>query len=423
MPSVTGEHRLQLYNTLTRERQPFVPLEGRRVKIFTCGPSIYGIPHIGNYRTFLYEDVLQRYLEYLGYAVERVVNFTDVEDKAIARAGKSREKLEEITEKAAEEFFRNTGLLHIRVPDFIPRSSTSVDGAVEIVGRLLAGGYAYRHGDDIFYDPLKFAGFGKLFGLDMTRWPKQKKRFRLDTYEGKRWNRGDFILWHGYRAERDGDIFWETELGRGRPAWNVQDAAMIFKHLGLRIDIACGGIDNLYRHHDYTIAIMEPLSGRTFANYWLHGEHVLLNGKKMSKSKGNILYPLDLLDKGMSAVALRYYLIAGHYRQPLNLTEKRLKEGEERCRALRDLVRQLTGPEVGWGCGDPLVDRNIDALVEDFEKAMNDDLGVGAACAALHARLVELVSWKSRGCLGKEQAAGIRKHLLRIDAVLQILFE
>jgi len=423
MPAIASAHHLQLHNTLTGKSQRFVPRREGQVKIFTCGPSIYGQPHLGNYRTFLYEDILHRYLEYLGYEVARVLNFTDVEDKAVERAGKSRERLLRITEGAAEEFFRNAGLLHIRVPDFVPRSSTSVEQAVQLIRALLAAGLAYRDGNDIFYDPLKFPGFGKLFGLDMSRWPKRRFRFRRDNYNGNRWNRGDFILWHGYRPERDGDIFWETELGRGRPAWNVQDPAMITKHLGSHIDIACGGVDNLYRHHDYTIAVIEGVSGETFANYWLHGEHVLLDGKKMSKSKGNIVYPADLLDRGHSAAALRYYLISGHYRQKLNLTGEHLKVAGEECLALRQLARRLTGPEVGGGCAEPQVERDIDIMVEGFERTMNNDLQVEGACEVLLAKMTDLDNWRRKSCLDRKLATRIRERLLRIDSVLQILFE
>ena len=178
---------------------------------------------------------------------------------------------------------------HQDIPE-IARSSTSVEQAARLIRILMDKGYAYRHEGDIFYDPLKFEGFGKLFGLDMSRWPKKKRRFRKDTYPGQRWNLGDFILWHGDKGEKDAPS-WDTELGRGRPAWNVQDAAMVTKHLGYRIDIACGGADNLYRRHDYTIAVVEGASGRTFSSYWPHGEHVLIDRIKMSKSKGNILYP------------------------------------------------------------------------------------------------------------------------------------
>jgi cysteinyl-tRNA synthetase len=418
-----AEHPLKLKNTMTGKKETFVPHTGGKVKLFTCGPSIYGPPHIGNYRSFLYEDILQRYLEYLGYRVERLINFTDVEDKSIAKAGKSMRKLREVTNEAAERFHLNTGLLHIKVPDFIPRSSTSVDQAVLLIKKLLDRGVAYRHDEDVFYDPLKFKGFGRLYGLDMSKWPEKKRRYRRDTYEGDRWNRGDFILWHGYRSRRDGDIFWETELGRGRPAWNVQDPAMITRHLGYRIDIACGGVDNLYRHHDYNIAVIEAVSGEEFSSIWLHGEHVLLNGEKISKSKGNILYPYDILEKGMSAAGLRFFLAAVHYREKLNMTDDNMQDMEMRCRRLQSLARQLTSPLAESGRKNPRTDSRIEALKKDFEKAMNNDLQVGPACDALLGHLEALQQIRSDGGLLKRQRQRLQEYLLQIDSVLQILFE
>lgn len=306
---------LKLYNTMSRKKEVFKPLEEKKVKMFTCGPSIYQRPHIGNFRSFLYEDVLHRYLEYLGYDVERVLNFTDVEDKAIAEAKKRGTTLTEVTNRAADKFFEDAKFLRVKPPTHNPRSSTTIDQAVHLIKVLLEKGYAYWHEGDVFYDPLEFKGFGKLYGLDMSRWPKKKRRFRKDTYTGTRWNLGDFILWHGYK---EGDeVYWGTEIGRGRPAWNIQDAAIATKYLGFEMDISCGGVDNLYRHHDYTIAVAEAVSGREYARYWLHGEHLLVDGKKMSKSRGNIVYPDSLLEQGYSPEHIRCYLICGHYRKKM----------------------------------------------------------------------------------------------------------
>ncbi|NTU48285.1 MAG: class I tRNA ligase family protein, partial [Syntrophobacteraceae bacterium] len=291
---------------MTRRKELFRSREDRIVRMFTCGPSIYGRPHLGNYRTFAWEDVLQRYLEHLGYTVHRLMNMTDVEDKALAEAEKAGTTVQELTDEKAGLFFREAHTLRIRLPNPLPRSSTSVDQAVRLIQILMEKGYAYEYGKDIFYDPGKFQGFGRLFGLDMSRWPKTKRRFRKDTYPGRRWNLGDFILWHGYRQ---GDkLYWDTDIGRGRPSWNIQDPAMVTEHLGYSIDIACGGIDNLYRHHDYNIAVVEGVSGSDFSRFWLHGEHLLANGKKMSKSIGNIVYPEDLQKDGYSGEQIRFYL-------------------------------------------------------------------------------------------------------------------
>jgi len=415
---------LQLYNSLTREKEEFVPREGKTVKMFTCGPSIYRRPHLGNYRSFLWEDVLLRYLRHMGYRVERVLNFTDVEDKAIKEADREGKSIEALTGSVSEQFYRDAEVLRLDLPSFIPRSSTCVDQAVRLIRVLLAKGIAYRHKEDIYFDPLKFPGFGRLFGLDMTRWPKQKRRFRLDTYPGRRWNLGDFILWHGYR---DGDrIFWETELGRGRPAWNIQDPAIITEHLGYAIDICCGGIDNLYRHHDYNLAVIEAVSGHEFSRFWIHGEHLLVEGRKMSKSLGNIVYPDDLLADGCSGRHIRFYLLYGHHRKKINLTDKRFRQACEELDVFDAAVRKITRiPKKDRpGNADPsgAAAGLIDSLRRGFEDRMNDDLDIKGAFDFLSGVVSRLESMESRGELTAEHRKRTKESLQAIDRVLQVVF-
>ena len=221
---------LVLRNTLTKRKELFSPRVPGEVKVFTCGPSVYARPHLGNYRTFLYEDMLDRYLEYLGYDVKRTVIFTDVEDKTISTAAEEGTEVLQLTTSVVQIFHQECELLGIRLPDYIPRSSTSVDEAVQIIEALIEKGHAYRHRGNVYFDPLTYAGFGEIFGLDMSTWPKNKIRFSQDTYNGLRWNRGDFILWHGYTG--GDEIHWDTSIGPGRPAWNVQDPAMTGQTLG-----------------------------------------------------------------------------------------------------------------------------------------------------------------------------------------------
>jgi len=408
---------LSLMNTLTDSKEAFRSLEKGKVKLFTCGPSTYQRAHLGNFRTFLYEDILQRYLKYLGYDVTRVLVFTDVEDKAIEQARAEGKSLRELTDGIGERFHNDAEVLHIQDPTHNPRASETVDQSVEVIRRLLEGGYAYWHEGDVYYDPLKFDDFGKLYGLDMSRWPDKKIHFKKDTYPGMRWNLGDFILWHGYR---EGDLVsWETELGRGRPSWNVQDAAMATKYLGYRIDIACGGIDNLYRHHDYTIAIVEAISGERYANYWLHGEHLLVDGGKMSKSKGNVVYLDHLLDQGYSPEEIRFFLIYGHYRDSLNLTEGNLERAAGRLCRFKRMVAEIRD-----SCGsgeDREAEQIISGLDEEFESHLNDDLDVEGAFHGLLERLKELLKLHRRGKLGREQSRRIIEKLEAYDEVLQVV--
>jgi cysteinyl-tRNA synthetase len=412
---------LHLCNTMSRRLERFRPRAKGEVKIFTCGPSIYDRPHIGNYRTYIYEDILERYLQYLGYRTKRVINFTDVEDKSIARIQKLGKTLAEVTEPNAAAFRRDAAKLNIRLPACIPRSSTCIEPAVELIKVLLKKGYAYRHGRDIFYDPLKFKGFGKLYRLDMSRWPARKRRFAKDTYPGRRWNLGDFILWHGCRPEWGGGVCWETELGKGRPAWNVQDPAVIAARLGYQVDISCGGIDNIYRHHDYNIAVMEGVSGQEFARYWLHGEHVLLDGRKMSKSKGNILYPDDLTAKGFSYNHIRFHLLRTHYRRKINLTDRKLSASRELLDAIQVMVRGILTPRLVLQNDTAHCAGLISALGRDFEQAMNNDLDTNRAVKGLGNNLAKLATFVERQGLKKEQAAAAAEVLGGIDSVLQVL--
>jgi cysteinyl-tRNA synthetase len=411
-----------IYNTMTRKKEPFKTRKDKIVKIFTCGPSVYQSAHIGNYRTFLFEDVLVRYLEHLGYKVERVLNFTDVEDKAVELAKKQGKDIKELTNDVIEKFFYDTKLLRIKPPTFNPRSSNSIDQAVKIIKMLLKKDIAYWHHGDVFYDPLKFQGFGRLYGLDMNLWPKKKKRFRKDTYPGMRWNLGDFILWHGCREGEN--VCFDNQLGSGRPSWNVQDPAMATKFLGFKLDICAGGIDNLYRHHDYNIAVAEGASGETFANYWLHGAHLFVYGKKMSKSTGNILYLEDLLKDGFTPESVRFYLIYNHYREKLNFTKKQFQDMSERLEEFRKLVNEVL--DLGTCKMDaetePVAKDMIIGLVHSFEECMNNDLDVRCAFDDLFETINKLNQYKSEAKLNKEFCKLLKHNLREIDKVLQIIF-
>ena len=266
-PMRGAQQVLSVYNSLSRRIEPFVPLKVGHVRMFTCGPSIYQRPHIGNYRTYLFQDVLLRYLEVSGYTVVRGLNFTDIEEKSILEAAKRRMDVLELTKRCERAFWHDFQRLQMKAPAYNPRSSTSVAEAVQLIQKLLAQGHAYWHDGNVYFDPLTFAGFGKLAHLDMTRWPQKRRRFHKDTYPGNRWNRGDFILWHGYKPEDT--VYWDTVIGRGRPAWNVQDPAMVLQTMGLTLDLYCGGEDNLVRHHDYSIAVAESVTGQPLARFWL----------------------------------------------------------------------------------------------------------------------------------------------------------
>lgn len=402
----------------------FEPKENRKVKLVTCGPSIYQLPHIGNYRTFMFEDILQRYLEYLGYDVQRLINITDVEDKTLVEAARRKSSPSELTQKNIEFFLEELKQLKIKVPDFIERSSSSVNEAVEIVEILLEKGYAYWHmyngRKNVYFNPLKFEGFGKLYGLDMTKWPKQRRRYHRDNYSGDRWNKGDFILWRGYK---NGDsIFWDTKLGKGYPAWNIQDQAMVKKTFDFDVDIWCSGIDSTHRHHDYIIATVEPIVGKTFVNYWLHCAHLFFDGEKMSKRKGNIKYPKDLIKTKCLWNHIRFFLIYGHYRRKLNFTYDNYSKTCDLLISFQELVNKIRVPEGSKHTSSPTAKKIVTSIKTNFEKYMNNDLRVKTAFNSLYDNISKLVTLNEKNQLSEEDSKKAIAQLEEINHVLQVIF-
>jgi cysteinyl-tRNA synthetase len=406
---------LQLYNTLTRKIEPFQSAVDMEVKMYTCGPSTYQQAHIGNYRTFLYEDIFQRYLEYLGYNVKRLITLTDVEDKAILQAKKENLTVDELSRKNEAVFFADFKLLKIKTPTYSIRASSAVDQAAKLIAELINKGnvywYTYKGSKNAYFDPLKFKGFGKLAHLDMSKWSKKKRRFHKDTYPGTPWNRGDFVLWHGCRLE---NVCYETPIGSGRPAWNIQDAAIVTKHLGFTVDVVCGGIDNLVRHHDYTLAVAEAASGEQFSRFWLHGGHLFVDGKKMSKSLGNVYYPKDVVAKGFSGEQLRFFLIYGAYREKLNFTFDGLAKTTQKLDNFKKMVAELQNKKSA-GSGKKELGNQI---VSDFEAHMNDNLDVKAAFDSMY-ETIKKISEKQKA---HQDVDAVLAGLRRVDSVLQCIF-
>lgn len=415
---------LKIYNTLTRKLEDFKPKEEGKVKLVSCGPSIYQLPHIGNYRTFMFEDILQRYLEYLGYDVQRLINITDVEDKTLIEASKQKIPPNELTQKNIELFIGELKQLKIKIPDFIEKSSSSINEAVELIEILIEKGYAYWHTyqgrKNVYFNPLKFEGFGKLYGLDMSKWPKQRRHYHRDNYSGDRWNKGDFILWRGYK--KGDSLYWETKLGKGYPAWNIQDQAMVKKALGFDIDIWCSGIDSTHRHHDYIIATVESIINKPFVNYWLHCSHLIFDGEKMSKRKGNIKYPQDLLKTKCIWNHIRFFLIYGHYRKKLNFTQDSYVKTCDVLIKFRELVNKLNVPENSNIKSTMTAKKLVTKIKTDFEKHMNNDLHVKTAFNSLYDNVSKLVDLNENQSLSVEGSKKVLIELKNIDNVLQVIF-
>lgn len=404
---------LRLYNSLGKKTEVFHPANRNVVTIFTCGPSVYQRAHIGNFRTFLFEDILARYLEYSGYRVRRGMNITDIEDKAIIEAEKKKIAVKRLTGQVIKEFKREMKALRMKPPDFLPKASESISETVAILEVLLDRGIAYRYGRNVYFDALKFPGFGKIYGIDTSTWPAKKKRFHKDTYPGTRWNKGDFILWHGCNK---GDRYcWDTVIGKGRPAWNIQDPGMISRHFDETLSVYCGGIDNLFRHHDYTCAILESVRPYPLAKFWLHCHHLHVKGRKMSKSRGNILYTDMLKKQGYAMAEIRFFLIYGHYRRKLNYSGARMRNTAEYLKTFRGIVKNiLNNADRGTG--------KFSGISRDLKKTfiehMDNDLDVKGAFDGLF----RILSSANARNLNPSEASGIIRELRKTDEVFQCIF-
>jgi cysteinyl-tRNA synthetase len=391
---------LNLFDTLERRLKPFRARADRTLSIFTCGPSVYQKSHIGNFRTFLFEDILVRFLEFQGYSVMRAMNITDVEDKAIEEARKKRTSLWKLTEKNIETFTREMALLRLKPPTLLPRASEAVHETVAIIEKLLGKKIAYWHNGNVYFDPLNYPRFGELYGLDMSRWPSKKKRFHKDTYPGMRWNRGDFILWHG--GKHGGGVQWKTRIGEGRPSWNIQDAGLVYKYFNGTLSFYCGGIDNLIRHHDYTRAILESVRPYPMAKIWLHGHHLFVEKQKMSKSKGNIYYVDSLL-------------IYGHYRKKLNYSRIEMRRVTEKLRAFKKTISPIQERMRDKGDFDREAAEGVRSV---FSEKMEKDLDVQRAFDAASGLVSEALA---KG-LEPRSARGYLHGLKKVDAVLKVIF-
>ena len=347
---------LQFFNTLTRRKEDFVPLDpaGKRVGMYTCGPTVYNYVHIGNLRAFMFEDLLRRYLEYKGFDVKHVMNITDVEDKIIRAVRESGKTLRDLTDLYAQEFFRDLNTLNIKHAHAVPRATDAIPDMVKMIESLVASKHAYVAEDKCVYFSIKsFKDYGKLAHLDLDNL-QSGARVAQDEYDKE--HAADFALWKAW-DEKDGAVKWPSPWGDGRPGWHIECSAMSMKHLGETFDIHCGGEDLIFPHHEDEIAQSESVTGKPFVRYWVHNAHLLVEGKKMSKSLGNFYTLRDLLAKGWTGREIRYALIGAHYREQLNFTfdglqaaRSALQRIDEFLFRLRQLVKPAPPAEESVGC-------------------------------------------------------------------------
>lgn len=360
---------LSFHNTLTKKKEEFVPLVPGKVGFYSCGPTVYNFPHIGNYRAYIFADTLKRTLMRNGYEVTHIMNITDVDDKTIRDSQKAGKSLKEFTEFYTEGFLKEIEELNIIPAKEYPRATAYIDEMVDITEKLLEKGFAYRSDDgSVYYKIDQFKQYGQLAGLEQdTLKENAGGRIKKDEYDKE--NPSDFALWKAW-DETDGDVFWETRLGKGRPGWHIECSAMSMKNLGESFDVHTGGIDNIFPHHDNEIAQSEGCTGHQFVRYWLHNGWILVDGKKMSKSAGNFYTLNDLREKGVSPLAYRYVVLSAHYRSPLNFTWEAVEGAQAALDRLRARLAEL--PDGG------AID---EGYKNRFDEALNDDLGTPQALA------------------------------------------
>lgn len=358
---------MKLYNTLSRSVQEFQPVDKKRVTIYTCGPTVYNYAHIGNLRTFLFEDFLRRALKYLGYRVFQIMNITDVDDKTISAGDGKMGKFKELTKKFEEIFWQDLSKLNIEKPESTPRATEHIEQIVAFASDLLKKGYAYK-GDDgsIYFSIDKFKDYGKLSQLDKSG-IESGARVSQDAYSKD--NPADFVLWKAW-DEEDGEIYWDTELGKGRPGWHIECSAMSGDKVKETIDIHAGAVDLIFPHHENEIAQSEAKEGRKFVNFWLHAEHLLVDGKKMSKSLNNFYTLKDIEEKGYSALDFRYLALTAHWRDKLNFSWGSLESAKNTLSRAKKIISGIN--EVGEVDG---------AYGKKFKSALENDLNMPEAIA------------------------------------------
>jgi cysteinyl-tRNA synthetase len=407
---------LALYDTLRRKRVAFEPLEPGRVRMYTCGPTVHDYAHIGNLRTFLFEDMLRRVLAARGYRVTQVMNLTDVDDKIIKKAREAGETIADYTRRYTAAFFEDLTTLRVERAEHYPTATGHIPEMVALIRRLESAGHTYRTDDgSIWFRIASFEGYGKLSGVDLSGM-RDGARVESDEYDKE--DPKDFALWKA--AEPDEEA-WDTELGRGRPGWHIECSAMSMAYLGESFDLHTGGVDNIFPHHENEIAQSEAATGRPFARVWLHAEHLIVDGQKMAKSLGNFFTLRDLLERGFAPRAIRYLLLSVHYRQQLNFTFAGLEQAAAALERLTDFVRRLD--DLRGGAGEPdadLAERCRRARVE-FDAALDDDLNTSRALGVMFEWLRDVNRALDAGRGGAADRPGLQEVLNAFDAVYDVL--
>lgn len=400
---------MKLFNTMTRRKDEFVPTEAGKAKIYACGPTVYNFFHIGNARPFIIFDTLRRYLEYTGLEVTFVQNFTDVDDKMIARANEEHVTLKELGERFIAEYYKDAEALGIRPATVHPKATEHIGDIIELVGSLIEKNHAYVVDGDVYFDVSSFPEYGKLSGQSLD---ELKAGARIDVTEAKR-NPEDFALW---KAAKAGEVSWDSPWGKGRPGWHIECSAMSMRYLGETIDIHGGGRDLIFPHHENEIAQSEAATGKPFARYWMHNGYINVDNEKMSKSKGNFFTVRDIAQK-YDLKVVRLFMLSAHYRSPINFSEELIMQAASamaRIKNCRDNLKHIVQADGGIEVN---VEQDICALEERFRQEMDDDLNTAGAIGAIFEYIRDINLAFEQG--GDKKSA--EEALAALDRVLAVL--
>ena len=405
---------IQFLNTLSGKKEAFVPLAAPEVRMYTCGPTVYDYAHIGNYRTFVFQDILRRFLKLRGFRLQHVMNLTDVDDRIIANAAAQGVSIRDYTEKYAQAFFEDCKALSIEAPEYWIRATDNIDAMVQLIQRLQERTYTYSSEGSIYYRIAKFPDYGKLSKIDVSGM-QAGSRVDVDRYEKE--SARDFALW---KAPKPGEHFWDTAIGRGRPGWHIECSAMAMKCLGETLDIHTGGVDLMFPHHENEIAQSEGATGKHFVRYWLHAEHLLVEGEKMSKSLGNFYTLRDLFAKGYKPSALRFALASVPYRRQLNFTFDGLQQAVSAVERLRNFADRLASGRFASD-GQPGMADRIAKAAGDFDAGLSDDLNTALALAAVFDLVRDANIAIDKGEFRQDDVKAAQDFLSTFDRVFAVL--
>jgi cysteinyl-tRNA synthetase len=408
---------LRFHNTLTNQIEEFQPLGGgNEVKMYICGPTVWNFAHIGNFRTFVFGDILRRYLKFKGYNLTHVMNLTDVDDRIINEAKKAGQTIDEFVQPYIEAFWADSDALGNERPDIAPRATHHIAEMIEIIEKLLAAGRAYESDGSIYYRISAFPEYGKLSKIKFSG-NVEGASGRIDTDKYEKEDARDFALWK--LVGDDDPTGWDAPFGRGRPGWHIECSAMSMKYLGETFDIHAGGIDLQFPHHENEIAQSEGATGKLFAKYWLHGEFLKIDDETMSKSKGNFFTFRDLAEQGYSPLAIRYVLLSVPYHNQLNFTFEGLQGAESAIERLKQFRRLVKEAKTESGSNET-VRASVEKALRDFETAMDDNLNTSAALAAIHNLVREINTVLAADELRADDQKSVLEAVEKFDSVLGI---